>query len=66
MRFMAGLIRDMNSVNFNSPGTVWRISGGCFTDFRRLPEILHAPSHLPSPPIDSFTMVLLCVGDCLS
>jgi hypothetical protein len=32
-------------------------------DLRRPPVILHAPSHVPSPPIDGATVVLLRVRD---
>ena len=34
-----------------------------FNDLRRPPAILHAPSHVPSPPIDGAALVLLRVRD---
>jgi len=34
-----------------------------FPDLRRPPAILHAPSHVPSPPIDGARLVLLRVRD---
>jgi hypothetical protein len=34
-----------------------------FPDLRRPPKILHAPSHVPSPPIDGARLVLLRVRD---
>jgi len=34
-----------------------------FDDLRRPPAILHAPSHVPSPPIDGARLVLLRVRD---
>ncbi len=34
-----------------------------FDDLRRPPAILHAPSHVPSPPIDGARVVLLRVRD---
>ena len=34
-----------------------------FDDQRRPPAILHAPSHVPSPPIDGARLVLLRVRD---
>ncbi len=34
-----------------------------FPDLRRPPKILHAPSHVPSPPIDGPVLVLLRVRD---
>jgi hypothetical protein len=34
-----------------------------FPDLRRPPAILHAPSHVSSPPIDGATLVLLRVRD---
>lgn len=34
-----------------------------FNDLRRPPAILHAPSHVPSPPIDGARIVLLRVRD---
>lgn len=34
-----------------------------FNDLRRPPLILHAPSHVPSPPVDGAAIVLLRVRD---
>lgn len=34
-----------------------------FNDLRRPPTILHAPSHVPSPPIDGARLALLRVRD---
>ena len=46
------------SLSDNAVSDLWVVFGD-----RRPPKILHAPSHVPSPPIDGAVLVLLRVRD---
>jgi hypothetical protein len=59
MAAQSNVIVPAVSISENVATDVWL----AFNDLRRPPVILHAPSHVPSPPVDGAALALLRVRD---